>query len=58
MYDEHEESRLRLIRKRGGATANLKKIRFYDDSGLNIVASSTNDEGEVIYYSIINEGIT
>lgn len=56
--EETEESRFRFVRARAGARGNLKKIRYYGENGLHIMAYTNNNAAEIVDFSVINEAMT
>jgi U3 small nucleolar RNA-associated protein 21 len=58
VYDENEGSKFRILRMRSGCAANIKKLRFYGDQALHIVASTDAAGCEIIDFSVINEAMS
>ena len=52
-FEEYEESKFAVLRKRQGATNALLKVRFAND--LHIFASSTSEQADIRDVSLINE---
>ena len=55
-YDELENAKFRILRKRGGLTAPIKKLRFYGDEGHHVIASSFSENAEIKDFFLWNEG--
>jgi len=55
-YDELEDAKFRILRKRSGLSAPIRKLRFYGDEGYHVIASSFGDHAEIKDYFLWNEG--
>jgi len=55
-YDDGEETKFRILRKRSGLSAPIRKLRFYGDEGHHVIASSFADQAEIKDYFLWNEG--
>ena len=47
-----------VLRQRNGLLGPIKKLRFYGDDGLHILAASEHAKGELRDFSLLNEGMS
>jgi hypothetical protein len=54
-YDELEDVKFRIVRRRNGLSHPIKKLGFYGDEGYHVIASSFAKNAELRDYFIWNE---
>lgn len=55
-FDELEDSKFKMIRKRSGLAAPIRKLGFYGDEGYHVLASSFGEQAEIKDFFLWNEG--
>jgi hypothetical protein len=47
-----------MLRERRGASGPYSKVRFYGEDGTHIIGSTTNQDAELMYFSLKSELIS